>query len=114
MGNISSHPALPAPAAWSDSQLDICLDQLGTAEGVVRDQEVELAVLPDRVEVRDRGAGVPPSVRPRLYEPFATGRPDGTGLGLAVCQRITTAYGGALAHVDRDGGGTVATWRIRA
>lgn len=76
--------------------------------------EVELAVLPDRVEVRDRGAGVPPSVRPRLYEPFATGRPDGTGLGLAVCQRITTAYGGALAHVDRDGGGTVATWRLRA
>ena len=45
MGNVPSHPALPAPAAWSDSQLDICLDQLGTAEGVVRDQEVELAVL---------------------------------------------------------------------
>ena len=45
MGNTYSHPSLPAPAAWSDSQLDICLDQLGTAEGVVRDQEVELAVL---------------------------------------------------------------------
>jgi hypothetical protein len=45
MGNNYSHPSLPAPAAWSDSQLDICLDQLGTAEGVVRDQEVELAVL---------------------------------------------------------------------
>ncbi len=45
MCNVPSYPALPAPAAWSDSQLDICLDQLGTAEGVVRDQEVELAVL---------------------------------------------------------------------
>ena len=45
MGNTYSHPSLPAPAAWSDSQLDICLDQLGTAEGVVWDQEVELAVL---------------------------------------------------------------------
>jgi hypothetical protein len=45
MGNTFSHPSLPAPSAWSDSQLDICLDQLGTAEGVVHDQEVELAVL---------------------------------------------------------------------
>ena len=45
MGNHLSHPSLPAPSAWSDSQLDVCLDQLGTAEGVVQDQEVELAVL---------------------------------------------------------------------
>jgi hypothetical protein len=45
MGNISSHPALPAPAAWSDSQLDVCLDRLGTCESTVRDQEVEIDLL---------------------------------------------------------------------
>jgi two-component system, sporulation sensor kinase E len=53
-------------------------------------------------------------VRERLYEPFATGRPTGTGLGLAVCQRIVRGSGGTLEHVDRDGGGTVARWRLGA
>jgi hypothetical protein len=44
MGNVSSVP-LPTPAAWSSSPLDTCLDQLGTAEAVVRDQEVDIEVL---------------------------------------------------------------------
>lgn len=76
---------------------------------------VEIVVGPGpRVAVRDRGAGIPDDVRARLYEPFVTGRSDGTGLGLAVCQRIVRALGGALEHRDRDGGGTVATWNIEA
>jgi hypothetical protein len=44
MGNVASIP-LPTPAAWSSSPLDTCLDQLGTAKGIVRDQEVEIEVL---------------------------------------------------------------------
>lgn len=64
------------------------------------------------VEVRDRGPGIPASVRGRLYEPFVTGKPDGTGLGLAVCQRIARAHGGELQHRDLDGGGTRAVWTV--
>jgi signal transduction histidine kinase len=64
------------------------------------------------VEVRDRGAGIPQAVKARLYEPFVTGRPDGTGLGLAVCQRIARAHGGGLEHRDRADGGTVAVWTV--
>lgn len=75
--------------------------------------EVTLAVGPGAVvEVRDRGAGIPDAVRARLYEPFVTGRPDGTGLGLAVCQRIVRAQGGTLVHADRPGGGTIARWTL--
>lgn len=75
--------------------------------------EVELALLPGPViEVRDRGPGIPPALRPRLYTPFATGRSGGTGLGLAVSLRIAQASGGTLEHLDREGGGTVARWRI--
>jgi hypothetical protein len=44
MGNVASVP-LPTPAAWSSSPLDVCLDQLGTVEAIVRDQEVEIEVL---------------------------------------------------------------------
>lgn len=64
------------------------------------------------VEVRDRGEGIQEVVKQRLYEPFVTGRPEGTGLGLAVCQRIARAHGGDLVHRDRGGGGTVAIWEI--
>lgn len=64
------------------------------------------------VEVRDRGPGIPAEIRSRLYEPFVTGRAEGTGLGLAVCQRIARALGGRIEHMDRDGGGTVARWIV--
>jgi signal transduction histidine kinase len=64
------------------------------------------------VAVRDRGVGIPAKVRARLYEPFVTGRAEGTGLGLAVCQRIARAHGGDLRHEDREDGGTVATWTV--
>lgn len=74
---------------------------------------VEIAVRSGpTVEVLDRGAGIPARVRARLYQPFVTGRPEGTGLGLAVCQRIARAHGGDLSHRDREAGGTVATWTV--
>ena len=65
----------------------------------------------DAVSVLDRGPGLPATIRPRLYEPFSPGRADGTGLGLAVCQRIARAQGGSIIHEDRPEGGTIATWR---
>lgn len=78
-----------------------------TTEGTV-----EVAIVDGAVEVRDPGPGLPPAVRARLYEPFVTGRPDGTGLGLAVSQRIARALGGRIVHHDRAGGGTVARWEL--
>ncbi len=73
---------------------------------------VEVVVEEGRVLVLDRGAGIPPAVRQRLYEPFVTGRSQGTGLGLAVAARIARAQGGELLHEERPGGGTIAVWRV--
>ena len=53
-----------------------------------------------RLVVRDDGPGVPPSIRSRLFEPFATGRAEGTGLGLALSRRIMERQGGALLLLD--------------
>jgi signal transduction histidine kinase len=47
-----------------------------------------------RLEVVDNGAGVSPAERERIFEPFVTGRPDGSGLGLAVVREIASAHGG--------------------
>lgn len=46
------------------------------------------------LRVRDTGQGVPADVRERLFEPFVTGRAEGTGLGLAVVREIARAHGG--------------------
>lgn len=73
---------------------------------------VEVAARADgeelEVTVADRGPGVPPAVRERLFQPFASGRADGVGLGLALARRIVVLHGGRLALEDRPGGGTVA------
>jgi two-component system OmpR family sensor kinase len=53
-----------------------------------------------RAVVRDDGPGIDPGLRPRLFEPFATGRAEGTGLGLALSRRIVERQGGTLRLLD--------------
>jgi signal transduction histidine kinase len=62
----------------------------------------------DRVvlSVADTGKGVPEAVRAHLFEPFVTGRSEGTGLGLAVVREIAEAHGGAVRAVHRNDGTT--------
>jgi signal transduction histidine kinase len=59
------------------------------------------------VEVRDRGPGVPASLRPRIFERFFTTDPDrgGTGLGLAIVTSVATAHGGSVRCEGEEGAG---------
>ncbi len=58
------------------------------------------------VTIADTGPGIPESDRERLFAPFFTTKPGGTGLGLALCQRIMTQHGGGIVHEDPPDGGT--------
>jgi len=57
------------------------------------------------VRVSDTGPGVPAEDRRHLFEPFFTTRPDGTGLGLALCREIVARRGGRIALEEEPGWG---------
>ena len=57
------------------------------------------------VRVSDRGPGIAPEIRDRLFDPFFTTRPGGSGLGLAVVHRAIEAHRGLVFH-DSPGRGT--------
>lgn len=63
-----------------------------------------------RIAVIDDGVGIPRELVPRLFTPFFTTRPTGTGLGLAVVRRIAEAHGGEAMVVPSNAPG--ATFAI--
>lgn len=63
----------------------------------------------DRVEflVQDTGPGISPEVVDRLFEPFASTKSDGMGLGLSICKTIIEAHDGELTFDSAPGGGAI-------
>jgi signal transduction histidine kinase len=55
--------------------------------------------------VSDSGAGIAPDLLPHLFEPFASGKEAGIGLGLLLSRQIAEAHGGNLRAENRSGGG---------
>jgi two-component system, NtrC family, sensor histidine kinase PilS len=60
------------------------------------------------IRVSDHGPGIPNEIRGRLFDPFTTTKPQGTGLGLAVVQRAIEAHSG-LVLLESDDTGTRMT-----
>jgi two-component system, NtrC family, sensor kinase len=58
------------------------------------------------IDVDDRGGGIPPEIRARVFDPFFSTKGEGTGLGLAITRHIVEAHGGSIVCEPREGGGT--------
>lgn len=75
---------------------------------------VEVRSTADSFEVRvsDNGNGVPASIRESLFDPFVSaGKPNGTGMGLAIVNKIVQDHGGSVALEESSPSGT--TFRVR-
>lgn len=62
--------------------------------------------------VKDEGHGMAPDTAARVFDPFFTTRPDGTGLGLAVVRSIATAHGGEVWVESTPGAGSTFGIRV--
>jgi len=70
--------------------------------GVTLERDARQATL----HIADSGPGIPPELRQRLFQPFASGDPrSGSGLGLAICQEIVGTLGGEIRLDNRAEGG---------
>ncbi|WBU62956.1 two-component system sensor histidine kinase NtrB [Paracoccus aerodenitrificans] len=63
----------------------------------------EPRILPLQVEIEDDGPGVPDAIAAQIFEPFVSGRENGTGLGLSLVSKIITDHGGWLRVESRPG-----------
>ncbi len=63
------------------------------------------------ITVRDQGPGIPAALHDKVFEPFFTGRAQGTGLGLAVTRAIAYAHHGKITLSSQEGkGATFELW----
>ena len=61
------------------------------------------------VFIEDTGEGIPPDKLERLFDPFFSGRPHGTGLGLTIAQKLIDAHWGRMEVESEVGRGTRVT-----
>jgi two-component system, NtrC family, sensor histidine kinase HydH len=107
-----------------DEPLPVDLDagQFGTAlvnlllnalDALPRGGEVSVEARPGaggcNLQVRDTGPGVAPDLLARLFTPFVSGKPTGTGLGLSQARRVVEGHGGQIHAANQPGGGACFT-----
>jgi len=112
----------PAPAHCDPDQLrQVIWNLLANAAQAIRESgqggtvRVSCGPAPDggsALSVADDGPGIPPAERARIFTPFFTTKPSGTGLGLAVVQRIVDGHGGSIAVDPAPGQGARFTVRL--
>ena len=66
------------------------------------------------LSVWDRGPGVDAAAREKIFLPFYSSKPGGSGFGLAIVARIAELHGGTVEVSERPGGGAVFTLRLPA
>ncbi|MCB9567249.1 MAG: histidine kinase [Myxococcales bacterium] len=82
---------------------------LNAVQAIGPEGRIDVRVVPGdefiELVVDDSGPGLPADVLRRLFEPLFTTRSSGTGLGLALCRRITEKHGGSINAANREEGG---------
>lgn len=86
------------------------IESLGDVEELKSvDVSVHVSEVDASIAITDEGEGISSEILDRLFEPFATGRIDGLGLGLAIAQTIVDEVGGTISVESQVGQGSTFT-----
>jgi len=80
-----------------------------------KDLVIEIHAVSDgyvELTVQDCGPGIPPDIRPTMFDPFCTSKSEGLGLGLTISERIVQQHGGRLRLASSDSSGTTMTIQL--
>jgi PAS domain S-box-containing protein len=91
----AAHAIQDLPAAQRVVDIETCL-----LEGAIR------------IQVGDRGPGIPEELQEQVFAPFFSTKADGLGLGLNICRTIVEAHGGHLKVANRSAGGAVFSFTL--
>ena len=83
--------------------LEACVDAGPPRIAIQSDRDTATRML--RISVTDNGPGVPAALRERVFQPFFTMKRNGTGLGLALVQKIIVFHNGRIAVTTAPQGG---------
>jgi two-component system sensor kinase FixL len=59
------------------------------------------------IAISDSGSGIDEEMTDRIFDPFASTKGDGMGLGLSICRTIIEAHGGTIQAAPNPDGGTI-------
>jgi two-component system sensor histidine kinase DctS len=59
------------------------------------------------LDIADHGSGIDPAVADKLFDPLFSTKPEGMGMGLAICRSVVESHRGRLSFAANPGGGTV-------
>jgi nitrogen fixation/metabolism regulation signal transduction histidine kinase len=115
---IAKHLAEPLPPVWADgaqirqvihnlvqNAQDALEHQPGRGASPAIEVRTELAGDRIRLAVSDNGGGFPEELMARIFEPYVTTKPRGTGLGLAMVKKIVDEHHGAVTIENRPASG---------
>jgi PAS domain S-box-containing protein len=69
---------------------------------------------PVEIAIADSGPGLAEEMARHLFEPFASTKPNGMGLGLSICRSIIESHGGSLRSEPNPGGGMIFRFTLAA
>ncbi|MDA5094791.1 ATP-binding protein [Aliiroseovarius sp. KMU-50] len=114
-------PSLPLTLVDADQMMQVFLNLLKNASEAAgpkgkiivrtfydaglhrRSKDGQRLALPLQVEITDNGPGLPPDIEDHIFDPFVSGRENGTGLGLALVSKILTDHGGLITVKSQPG-----------
>ena len=89
---------------------EACMDQLNPEVVVETSYHEEKHIF--QLSVTDNGCGILPNVLDRIFIPFFTTKPTGSGIGLSLCKQIMAMHGGSIQVTSEDGKGSCFTLKM--